>query len=51
MDLVDYEDLVAALLWRHLHLLCNIADIIHRVVGGGVELDQIERVAGADCAA
>lgn len=51
MDLVDYEDSVSACCGRHVDLLIEFADIIDGVVGGGVELDHIKRIALFDSAA
>ena len=42
MHLVDDENLVAAHLWRHAHLFDERADVLHGVVGGGIQFVNIE---------
>ena len=42
VHLIDYEDTILAYLGRHLHLAIELADIVHRVIGGGVELHHID---------
>ncbi len=43
VDLIDDVDLVLSDLGRDAHLLHEVADVIHRVVGGGVQLVDVER--------
>jgi hypothetical protein len=42
VDLVYDEDLVVALLRREADLVIQLADVVHTVVGGGIELNNIE---------
>lgn len=48
MDLVDVVDLEFALSGSELHVLPNVADIVHAIVGGTVNLDHIKGGAIAD---
>ena len=43
VHLVDDVDLVAAYLGRDAHLLHQLPDVVHRVVGGGVQLVDVVR--------
>ncbi len=45
VHLVDDEDAVTPHLRRDVHLVCEVAYVVHAVVGGGVELDDVERGA------
>ncbi len=51
MHLVDYEHAVSALTRGYLHLLNELTYVVHTVVGGGVKLDYVQRVALIECAA
>lgn len=45
MHLVDDEYRVASLLGYDTHLLDKVADIVHRVVGCGIQLVNIQRAS------
>ena len=51
VDLVDYEHAVAPFGGGNLHLVDEFADIVDGVVGGGVELEDVERTVLVECAA
>ncbi len=48
VDLVDDEDAVTAHLRRDIDLLCDLADVVDRIVGSRVEFHKVERIAHLD---
>ena len=48
VDLVDDEDAVTAHLRRNIDLLCDLADVVDRIVGSRVEFYKVERIAHLD---
>ena len=51
MHFINDVHLVSALRRRVLHLVPNLADIIHTVVGGRINLDDIHRCLTLNCPA
>ena len=51
MDLVDDIDFVAACLGRDAHLAHQLANIVHTVVRGGIELEDVHRASLGKAAA
>ena len=49
MHLVDDIDAVSADLRRNSHLIGQVADIVHRVVGGGIKFVDIEAASLVEC--
>lgn len=51
VDLVDDIHLVVADLWRDAHLVNEAADVVNRIVGGGIEFVDVERSVVVESAA
>lgn len=51
MDLIDDKHAVVAGRRGHLHLVNELADIVDAIVGGGVELHYVHRLAAVEGAA
>ena len=51
MNLVNDEHTVAASLWRDAHLLGEVADVVHAIVRGGVQLVDVVGSLLVECLA